>query len=269
LERRFTRVFPFYWLVLAFCLLDTWLLHRAQFPGAREVLSNVFLLPQANDQIVGGAWTLVFEIMFYLVFAVAICSRRIGAAVLCVWLALVAAGFVLNPLFRSAALAVAMSPFCIEFFLGIGAAIILSRRAVPFSGFLLTVGLVGFAAAGLCEVAGFLSGFGPAARLAYGVCAFMVILALVERERSGRLRVPRFMAVLGRASYSVYLVHLIAIGITFKLLSMAVRLTPSWSLLVWALLCTMGLTAGILASIWLEQPVIRFVRKRLIGGPTK
>jgi peptidoglycan/LPS O-acetylase OafA/YrhL len=97
----------------------------------------------------------------------------------------------------------------------------------------------------------------------------MVILALVERERSGRLRVPRFMAVLGRASYSVYLVHLIAIGITFKLLSMAVRLTPSWSLLVWALLCTMGLTAGILASIWLEQPVIRFVRKRLIGGPTK
>jgi exopolysaccharide production protein ExoZ len=263
LERRFTRVFPFYWLVLGFCLLDTWLLHRAQIPGAREVLSNVLLLPQAEDKIVGGAWTLVFEITFYLVFAIAICSRRIGAAVLCVWASLVAAGFVLNPSSRTAALAVAMSPFCLEFFLGIGAAFILSRRTVPCSGLLLTVGVAGFAAAGLCEVKGGLSGFGAAARLAYGGCAFLVILALVERERSGHLRVPRFIAVLGRASYSVYLVHLIAIGIMFKFLSMAVRLTPSWSFLIWALLCTMGLIAGILASIWVEQPAIRFVRKCL------
>jgi exopolysaccharide production protein ExoZ len=266
LERRFTRVFPFYWLVLVFCLLDTWLLHRAQIPSAREVLSNVFLLPQANDQIVGGAWTLVFEIMFYVVFAIAICSRRIGAAVLCVWAMLVAAGVVLNPLLGGAALAVATSPFCFEFFLGIGAAVILSRRTVPCSGIVLIVGLAGFATAGLCEVAGRLSGFGAAARLAYGVCAFMVILALVERERSGHLRVPSFMAVLGRASYSVYLVHLIAIGITFKLLSMVIRLTPSWSFFVWALLCTMGLTAGILASICLEQPLIRFARKCLTGA---
>jgi exopolysaccharide production protein ExoZ len=268
LERRFTRVFPFYWLVLAFCLLDTWLLHRAQIPGAREVLSNVLLLPQAKDQIVGGAWTLVFELMFYLVFAIAICSRRIGAVVLCAWAALVVAGIVFNPLYRSTALAVATSPFCLEFFLGIGAAVILSRRTVPLSGIVLVVGLAGFAAAGLCEVAGSLSGFGAPARLAYGACAFMVILALVERERSGHLRVPRFMAVLGRASYSVYLVHLIAIGITFKFLSMAIRLTPSWSFLVWALLCSMGLAAGILASIWVEQPVIRFVRKCLVRAST-
>ena len=265
LERRFTRVFPFYWLVLAFCLFDALLLHRIQFPGVHEVLSNVLLLPQAQDQIVGGAWTLVYEIMFYLVFAIAICSRWIGAAVLCIWVALVATGFVINPLFHSAALNVARSPFCLEFFLGIGAAVILSRSKVPFSGIVLAAGLTGFATAGLCEVAGRLSGFGGAARLAYGVCAFMVILALVERERTGQLKVPRFLAVLGRASYSVYLVHLIAIGITFKVLSTAVRLTPSWSLLAWGFLCAIGLTAGILSSIWLEQPLIRFVRKCLTG----
>ena len=266
LERRFTRVFPFYWLVLGFVLLDSWLLHRAQFPGAPEVLSNVLLWPQAKDQIVGGAWTLVFEIMFYFVFAIAICSRRLGVAVLCAWAALVAAGLFLNLSTESAALVVASSPFCLEFFLGIGAAVILSRRTVPFSGSLLTVGVAGFAVAGLCEVAGRLSGFGAAARLAYGVCAFIVILALVERERSGRLRVPRLMAVLGRASYSVYLVHLIAIGLTFKFLSMTVPLTSSWAFPVWMLLCTMGLTAGILASVWLERPLIRVVRAHLFGA---
>jgi exopolysaccharide production protein ExoZ len=266
LERRFTRVFPFYWLVLGFSLLDTWFLHRTQFPGAREILSNLLLLPQAKDQIVGGAWTLVFEIMFYFVFAIAICNRRIGAAVLCVWAALLATGFFLNRSSVSAVLAVATSPFCLEFFLGIGAAAVLSRRTVPFSGLVLTIGLAGFGLAGVCEVSGRLYGFGAAARLVYGTCSFMIILAVVERERSGRIQVPRFMAVLGRASYSVYLVHLIGIGITFKFLSMAIRLTPAWSAVVWTILCTAGLTAGITASIWLEQPLIRFSRKRLIGA---
>jgi len=269
LERRFTRVFPFYWLVLGFSLLDTWLLHRSQFPGAREVLSNLLLLPQTKDQIVGGAWTLVFELMFYVVFAIAICSRRLGTAVACVWVALVAAGFFLRPGSESAALVVATSPFCVEFFLGIGAAAILSRGTVPFSGLLLIIGLAGFALAGACEVSGRLYGFGATARLAYGTCSLMAILALVERERSGRLMVPRFMAVLGRASYSVYLVHLIAIGITFKFLSMAMSLRPSWSFLLWALLCAMGLAAGILASIWLEQPLIRYVRTHFFAARTK
>lgn len=269
LERRFTRVFPFYWLVLAFCLLDTWLLHRALFPGAGEVLSNAFLLPQAKDQIVGGAWTLVYEIMFYVVFAIAICSRRIGRAVLCAWAALVAAGFFLSPALENHVLAVATSPFCLEFFLGIGAAAVLSRRTVPRSGLVLTIGLAGFALAGVGEVSGQLYGFGAAARLAYGSCALMVILGLVERERSGRLTVPRFMAVLGRASYSVYLVHLIAIGITFKFLSMAASLKPSWSLPIWLLLCAMGIVTGVLASVWVEQPVIRYVRKHFFGVRTK
>jgi exopolysaccharide production protein ExoZ len=269
LERRFTRVFPFYWLVLGFLLLDAWLLHRAQFPGVREVLSNLLLLPQTKDQIVGGAWTLVYELMFYLVFAIAICNRRIGAAVVCAWAVLVAAGFFLNPVSESAALGVAASPFCLEFFLGIGAAAVLSRRTVPFSGLVLTIGLAGFALAGVCEVSGRLYGFGATARLAYGTCALLVVLALVERERSGRLTVPRFMAVLGRASYSVYLVHLIAIGITFKFLSMAASLTPSWSFPIWVLLCAMGLTAGVLASVWVEQPVIRYVRTHFFGARTK
>jgi len=266
LERRFTRVFPFYWLVLAFSLLGIGLLHRAQFPGVRELLSNLLLLPQSEDKIVGGAWTLVYEIMFYFVFAIAICNRRIGAAVLCVWAALVAAGFFLTRGSEIVPLAVATSPFCLEFFLGIGAAAILSGYTVRRSGPVLAIGVAGFALAGLCEVSGRLDGFGATARLVYGTCSFLVILALVEHERLGRLRVPRFMAVLGRASYSVYLVHLIAIGVTFKFLSMAIRLTPGWSLLVWALLCTAGVIGGIAASIWLEQPLIRFARKRLMGA---
>jgi peptidoglycan/LPS O-acetylase OafA/YrhL len=192
-----------------------------------------------------------------------------GAAVVCAWAVLVAAGFFVNRASVSPTLVVATSPFCLEFFLGIGAAAVLSRRTVPFSGVVLIIGLAGFALAGVSEASGRLYGFGATARLLYGTCSLMIILALVERERSGHLTVPRFMAVLGRASYSVYLVHLIAIGITFKFLSMAASLRPSWSFPIWVLLCAMGLLAGVLASVWLEQPVIRYFRTRFFGARTK
>lgn len=269
LQRRFTRVLPFYWLVLAYYLADIWLFHPARAPGLWELFTNLLLLPQHADQIVGGAWTLVFELMFYALFAVMIVSRRIGSGLLVLWAGLIAAGFFANSLHSSVALvATASSPYCFEFLLGMGAAYVLVHRRVPRTGALLILGMAGFASAGVCEVQGLLYGYGALARLIYGGCSLAIIMAIVERERSGILRVPKPLAVLGRASYSVYLVHLIAIGIAFHFISRMVPLTPPWAFPLWLVLCACGVAAGILASIWIEQPVIRLTRRWIAGRMT-
>lgn len=261
-QRRFTRVLPFYWIVLAYYLADIWLFHPAKAPGIWEFLSNFLLLPQINDQIVGGAWTLVFELMFYLIFAVLIASRKIGFAVLALWAALIATGFVIHP-GRAwiAPLFIAASPYCFEFLLGMGAAYVLLRNRLPHSGALLAVGVSGFFVAGLAEVEGYMGGFGSWGRVVYGACSMLIIMALVERERSGLLKVPKPLEVLGRASYSVYLVHLVALGVTFHLLARFIHLESAWVLPLWALLCTSGVVAGVLASKWIEQPIIRLSRR--------
>lgn len=266
LQRRFTRVFPFYWLVLSYYMLDTWLLHRSAFPSATDVITSIFLFPHGNGPIVGGGWTLVLEVMFYIVFSVNILSRRIGAATLVVWGLAVATGLVVQPQHGHAILGAVMSPFCLEFFLGMAAATIANHRDIPGSRTLLIVSLVAFAIAGCLEDAGQLNGYGTIARLVYGGCSVPIILAIVDMERRGQLRVPRLMAVLGRASYAVYLVHLVAIGITYKLLSMAVTMNREWALPLWGLLCSTGVICGVLASIWIEQPVIRLVRTRVFGA---
>lgn len=265
-KRRFTRVFPFYWIVLAYYLADFALLHRSELPGAWETLMNLFLLPHSQEPVVGGAWTLVFEITFYTIMAVTICSRRWGVAVLGAWAVIVLGGW-LHPQWFSTPplLHVLSSPFCLEFFLGIGTAYVALTRKVPASGWVLLAGVAAFLAAGVAEVMGLLNGYGAAARVAYGSCSVLIVLGLVERERSGQLQVPKAMAVIGQASYAIYLVHLVAIGIAFKFLSKAVQVGVSWNWVLWAGLSAWAVLAGILASSWLEQPSIRFVRKRLAG----
>jgi exopolysaccharide production protein ExoZ len=111
-------------------------------------------------------------------------------------------------------------------------------------------------------VTGILDGFGASARLVYGSCAVLIVLGLVERERAGLIKVPGTMALIGRASYAVYLIHLVAIGIAFKYLARFVKLDASWSWELWLALSLWGVLAGVLASVWLEQPSINFVRRR-------
>lgn len=265
-QRRFTRVFPFYWLVLAYTLAVLWLLHRSQAPGSLETAYNILLLPHAREPIVGGAWTLVFEVTFYAAVAVAVCNRVAGATVMAIWLLLVVAGFAgFDGASVNAVFGLLCAPFSVEFFLGITAAALLLTRTVPRSGLVLTAGLVVFALAAAAEVAGVLNGYGAWARIAYGVPSMMVVLGLVELERSGGLRVRAPLAVIGRSSYAIYLVHLIVIGLTFKFLSRLVSPTPRSAWVWWLGLSAFAVVAGILASRWLEQPSIRFVRRRLGG----
>jgi len=270
IQRRFTRVLPFYWIVLAFYLADTWLFHPIKAPGRWDLISNFLLLPQGKLEIVGGAWTLVFELLFYTIFAVMVWSRKIGAIALVMWACLTVATFIDHQFFVSQVSRFFISfPYCFEFFLGMGAAHVLLRRRVAASGTLLLVGIGSFFAAGFAEARGFIDGFGLLARLIYGGSAVLIIIALVERERSDLLKVPRILAVLGRASYSVYLVHLVAIGIAFHFISRIIHLTPAAALPLWCVLCAIGVTAGVLASIWVEHPVIRFSRRLLSSGRTK
>ena len=183
-------------------------------------------------------------------FALPVCPRR-GP---------VSAGHRLSPI-----VGVLSAPFSVEFFLGIAAAYLLFMRTIPRSDLILILGVIAFAIAAATEVAEALNGYRAMARLAYGLPSMAIVLGLVELERSGRLRVPRPLAVIGRASYAVYLVHLIVIGVAFKVLSGILSPTAGSAWLWWIALAALAVFVGVLASRWLEQPSIRFFRRRLGG----
>jgi peptidoglycan/LPS O-acetylase OafA/YrhL len=88
--KRFRRIYPLYWICLSLTLWK----HRAMTdPSASYmhlpsvIISSYLLIHLFSYQtIMVQAWSLFDEVQFYLVFTFCILNRRVGLAVLCVWL---------------------------------------------------------------------------------------------------------------------------------------------------------------------------------------
>src|ERR1700744_1668682 len=86
LARRITRIYPTYWMVLL-AVVPVDLVTRTFYDGYGDpwaILKNILLLPQ-NDQIIDVSWSLCNELLFYIVFALLILSRRAGFLALAAW----------------------------------------------------------------------------------------------------------------------------------------------------------------------------------------
>jgi len=259
--RRFTRIYPIYWVILG---LTVALAARSALPSPLEVVWAAALLPTRGEPMVGVAWTLQHEIIFYGVFAVLILNLRVGAALLGLWLGLIVHGFL--PAGSRGIAAVFVSAYNLEFFFGMAAAWWLRRHEVAHPAATLALGLSLFALFAVAEVLGHVDGYAPWARLAYGLPSALIILGLVEMERGGRIRVPVRLLWLGRASYSIYLFHLTGIGMAYKLWVAAglMAVAPAW--IGYGVMVAAGIGGGTAVSRLVEYPLMRWTRRRLGRG---
>jgi peptidoglycan/LPS O-acetylase OafA/YrhL len=266
--RRVTRIYPIYWCVTAIALALL-LLH----PGGLASLSparlanSLLLLPSEQEPLLGVAWTLQHEVVFYLVFGIAIASRRWGVAMVGVWLALIAYGLFDMP--NVDWLRFLASPYHLQFAMGALTAWLVSARRVPHPLGLVGAGIAAFLACGLVENAGSIVWAGLASQLGFGAAATLVILGLAAAEYQGSLRIGRIGAFAGAASYSLYLIHTIVIGLAARLLASLgiVTLIPAWAVMLFTVAAAL-VAAGLLH--WLiERRLISACRSLLRAGPAR
>jgi peptidoglycan/LPS O-acetylase OafA/YrhL len=101
-------------------------------------------------------------------------------------------------------------------------------------------------------------------RRAFGLPVAAKIAGLVELESSKRLRVP---AVLGSASYAIYLIHpVVLVALIHVLLRVLPQKVPLG--LVLLTLVAGGTAVGCLYHVLTERPLTRILRRRCIG-PSK
>ena len=256
-RRRFNRVFPLYWLALGLTAAMS-AAGRHGAPALGHLAWSATLLPSFSEPVLGVAWTLQFEIVFYLIFAALIANRQAGAGLLASWLVLIvatAAGF------GAGFIPGQVSGFYGgEFFAGMLVAQALHCWRIPKPRLLLAAGAGAFAAALVLESAGILNGFGLSARFAYAIPAGLLIMAVAELERSGSLQVWQWLRTLGGASYSIYLFQFVFIGALWQAL-VAARLdrhTPT-QLLVLAM-AAFAIGGGVLVARFVERPLLRFAQ---------
>jgi peptidoglycan/LPS O-acetylase OafA/YrhL len=247
LWRRFSRIFPIYWFVLLLAIGATTAaryaagkpaaidLHIADLPG------TVFLLmpfhgPMVEPKYIGVAWTLQFEVLFYLAFCVVLLHRRLGLGLLAVW-----AAYLLAQIAGLVNVALPLqldSAHCLQFLLGVGVALL--ARSGTLNGKLLAsrkmlvLAVLTFAAAVVFEMTGPQGLHSDYGRLALGLAAAMVLATLTALEQSAHLATlpntnaaaspirplacPNWLVKFGSASYSVYLAHILLASITYTVL---------------------------------------------------
>lgn len=258
--RRWTRIYPPYWSVLIPLSLLYFVFPKAGIPSQHDPVNFVlsfFLLPNIDQPVLGVAWTLVYEVFFYLVFGIMIVAGRPG------WLAL--------PLWTAAILVFAFfgdqtswpqsfffSALNLEFIIGIAVARTLSVTRIRYPAFLIGIGLAAFVLVILLGFAG-VDRLSPLfEHLLLGSGGGAVIAGLVEMERSGMVKFGPFARTLGAASFSIYLVHTVIESWTTLATWKLLKYLPAE--LAWLFLTAAGIGAGLLFHRFVERPLIELIR---------
>jgi exopolysaccharide production protein ExoZ len=261
LIKRIARIIPLYWMALTITAVMTAPL------GWRDALMSYAFIPHrgANGNIhpiLGVGWTLDFEMFFYLVFAMAVAWKRpvAIAALLAFFVADVALGLAFRP--QTAALLVWSDPIVLEFVLGLGLAL-LYRRGVRLPAPVR-------AAAAIAAVIAISQFFGrrPPSNfrvIEWGLPAAVLVAAAVLGDGNwAETRLARIGAILGDASYSIYLLHTLVLMAFIPLLPR--DLSPPAALAALSLCFVLMLAVSVLSCRYYERPMSRLIKRRLQGA---
>jgi exopolysaccharide production protein ExoZ len=259
LYRRAHRVFPAYWVALAlvlpiFFLVPSFGDGTQRDPGV--IARSFFLLPQPTAQpILAVSWTMSLEIAFYLAFVVLIANRTAGLLLFGSWMAFL----LVRPDTGTFAGAFLAHPGFVCILGGMLASEAVHRIRFPRPGLLALAG-AGLLAARIAFDAS-LAANAPWTRVGLGAFGAMLLLAgLAAREQSRPIETPRWLALLGDASYSIYLVHYPVLSVLAKL-AKSLRLENLLALeLLFAVFVVLATASGILFYWLVERPLRNVAR---------
>ena len=256
LWRRFVRVFPTYWLILTLALLARPFQPSFQHSslGISGILNEYFLAPD-RFLVIGQAWTLRHEILFYVIFGAALLNRRIGLSIFMLWMAASAANLILYGLPPGQVidpLGILVHHYNLDFLLGLLIALALRADKI-------------FVALGLCLAAA----VPPAVILATSdhpdvlarvllykpVFAALLIVAIIMSKRN--VRAPRLLVMLGAASYALYISHELTGSVSAMVLR-HVALNPVVGLLLRA---AVAILFACIFHAWIERPMLKALRR--------
>lgn len=279
--KRFIRVYPLYWSVLACKILVS--LFSTDGNGAEqrnigEIAKAVLLLPQdrsiLESSFIGVSWTLSYEVFFYFMFGLVILiSARIYQPILFVWIG----GTILNffnllPIRENFLLAFVFDAHNLEFVLGCLAAYMISKYQFKFSTSVIYASLAMLLLSVVNTKYGEYDVSGVSSLIAYGIPFTLLIIGSTYLEMSKIVKVPLLLIYLGDASYSIYLTHgffLNSVSKVFSKLSEKfqaldlIRTNSFYGNLIAFLMILIAVALGCIVHSYFEKPLITNLRQKV------
>jgi exopolysaccharide production protein ExoZ len=266
--KRFTRLYPIYWIFLTVYIAAAALgfghpdfKWEARHMFTAYTLFNIVDLPTLPLKV---AWTLLFEVKFYLIFALVIVAPRLGGFLLWGWgiAILVRNSYVPLPDWGYLAPDWGMlSLWNIYFLFGMLACWAVNTLRLNFGLSVLGLGICVLALAasqlnGNMDV----DSLSLKLMLALAIAFSLVISGIVLFERRFNWTFPPLLLLIGDASYSIYLVHSAAISQMAQFnLKHTFHKIPS--LMLFFIIFVIAGAVGIAAHILVERPLLLRLRK--------
>ncbi|MGJ8559085.1 MAG: acyltransferase family protein [Litorimonas sp.] len=259
---RVSRIYPLYWIISA-ALLAVWFIRPdlvfSSSPNDPQLLNSLLLVPAYAYPMLEVGWTLVYEMMFYILFAIIlILPARLRPFGLAIWAGLVIAGNQLGGQTAGAIPFHLFSSLSLEFLAGAATALIYLRfqGSRPLAYGLVGLGLIGM---GIWFFIGgpFQDEWPRVIRLTGPACGLILGAAWLDRHGANA---PRVAVRLGDWSYSLYLTHLLSLVLVAKLWTVAgLRDVPA-PILIIALIAFSLLVAGLTYHL-IEKPLIGLAKR--------
>ena len=259
LEARFLRLYPIYWLVMIALIAAEATGVSSGNPGRMDpaTIFRSMLLLASPEYILVVAWSLVIEVMFYLVFAMSFFrSERAFFAAMGLWssLAVVArlTGYSQGPFWLTDYV---LYSGVSEFLMGA----LIARYAASAKASWGRAGLV-LGALGLgLSMSQLGPGLAVGREVAYGIPSALLVFGAVVAAP----RVPRWLTEIGEASYVLYLVHLTTLSVVLRVL----RRVDLAGVIGVELTAWFAASATVVVAYtihrWLERPLLAWARARL------
>jgi peptidoglycan/LPS O-acetylase OafA/YrhL len=212
-----------------------------------SLLSTIFLMPSLGNTSLSVAWTLIHEIIFYLVFLTFFISSKLFYGALVFWALLILIALKFPP--ELAWYNFLLRELNIEFMMGVFSVKAISwiqHKSVALFSILLGILLAGTAAYLLS------TGHHHIFRLLFALGMALLIIGCVFLEQGNSFKWPSIFLILGNASFSIYLIHDPFLSISQRFFS---KMDVSWPLAL-----VFGIAAAVLAGV-----LYYFLVERKIG----
>jgi peptidoglycan/LPS O-acetylase OafA/YrhL len=273
-KKRLTRIYPTYWIIFLsvfFLALSSSLLRNTVPHDFWIIIKSLLLIPQDKNitnvwgtgtPVIDVAWTLHYEMIFYLFFSLLILNKWLGiisgTSLLLLSITLSGNSSVIFPL------SFINNYYIFLFLMGMIVSLILSSKKTGSSkpALLLGLGIIIF----IFTIVDFFhtgSMLGDKITISYGIASSFLILGLVQFEKIGYvIGGQKFFQVLGSSSYALYLTHYPIISILCKLLSWggANKYGYLGAVISYLFILIFCIFSAIIFHFIIEKPVIKWLR---------
>ena len=268
---RFARILPPYWLfttiIIAVYLVSP-RFNAGELTGdwgynAVRIVKSLFLIPQNKMPVLKVGWTLVHEFLFYYFVALLIFFKQGQRTALFMAVA-AAAGIVLCLVGTDVFYGYWLSPFYVEFFLGALVYRIYDRISYRYPGVQLTIAFFLY-----FVVSALLEAYQPFVlhtlirMFGFGTMGFFLISGLMGLDAKYKMEMyflPRLLARIGDASYSLYLSHWFVLSFLGRF-AVLIPGAPVFLIIIWHIGAIV--TAVVFAVLFAEHVELAFHRKLL------